>query len=192
MWCQRAILAHLLFPYSSHSLLQGMFPTQGLNLGLLHSRWTLYHLVQLSDKLKLVSEHLSIHSWSSEEKERSEFALSWELSGKRNSCPPAYLLPLCVTQCPRHLSVCYCKPCKLSPLPKRKVHRRVDWTWVSEQRRLDFNISSTFSLQYKLLGLCDLQFFQNTGLAKKFIWVFLYHLTETSQNFCEDEMKSYI
>ena len=26
------------------SLLQGIFPTQGLNLGLLHSRWLLYHL----------------------------------------------------------------------------------------------------------------------------------------------------
>ena len=27
-----------------HALLQGIFPTQGLNPGLLHSRWTLYHL----------------------------------------------------------------------------------------------------------------------------------------------------
>ena len=28
----------------SHSLLQGIFPTQGLNLGLLHCRQILYHL----------------------------------------------------------------------------------------------------------------------------------------------------
>ena len=27
-----------------HSLLQGIFPTQGPNLGLLHCRWTLYYL----------------------------------------------------------------------------------------------------------------------------------------------------
>ena len=27
-----------------HSLLQGIFPTQGMNLGLLHCRWILYHL----------------------------------------------------------------------------------------------------------------------------------------------------
>ena len=29
---------------SCHSLLQGIFPTRGSNLGLLHSRWILYHL----------------------------------------------------------------------------------------------------------------------------------------------------
>ena len=28
----------------SHSLLQGIFPTQGLNLGLLHCRWIFYSL----------------------------------------------------------------------------------------------------------------------------------------------------
>ena len=28
----------------SHSLLQGLFPTQGSNPGLLHCRWILYHL----------------------------------------------------------------------------------------------------------------------------------------------------
>ena len=28
----------------SHSLLQGIFPTQGSNPGLLHCRWILYHL----------------------------------------------------------------------------------------------------------------------------------------------------
>ena len=28
----------------SHSLLQGIFPTQGLNPGLLHCRWILYRL----------------------------------------------------------------------------------------------------------------------------------------------------
>ena len=27
-----------------HAFLQGIFPTQGLNSGLLHCRWTLYHL----------------------------------------------------------------------------------------------------------------------------------------------------
>ena len=29
-----------------HALLQGVFPTQGLNPGLLHCRWILYHLSQ--------------------------------------------------------------------------------------------------------------------------------------------------
>ena len=36
-----------------HFLLQGIFPTQGLNLGLLHCRWILYHLshiVNISQK----------------------------------------------------------------------------------------------------------------------------------------------
>ena len=28
----------------SHALLQGIFPTQGLNLGFLHCRWILYQL----------------------------------------------------------------------------------------------------------------------------------------------------
>ena len=40
----------LLFPSTvgvgSHSILQGIFPTQGLNPGLLHSRQILYHLSQ--------------------------------------------------------------------------------------------------------------------------------------------------
>ena len=46
-------LSRLLCPWSSqgkdaragcHSLLQGIFLTQGLNLGFLHCRWILYHL----------------------------------------------------------------------------------------------------------------------------------------------------
>ena len=46
-------LARLLCPWvfpgkntipGNHSLLQEIFPTQGLNLGLLHCRWILYHL----------------------------------------------------------------------------------------------------------------------------------------------------
>ena len=44
----------------SHSLLQGIFPTQGLNLGLLHCRQILYHLShQGSPKFQ---KGLSIHS----------------------------------------------------------------------------------------------------------------------------------
>ena len=35
-----------------HFLLQGIFPTQGLNLGLLHCRQTLYHLSHQGSKLK--------------------------------------------------------------------------------------------------------------------------------------------
>ena len=33
-----------------HSLLQGIFPTQGLNLGLPHCRWILYHLSHQGSK----------------------------------------------------------------------------------------------------------------------------------------------
>ena len=36
--------ARLLCPWNSHSLLQGIFPTQGSNPGLQHCRWILYHL----------------------------------------------------------------------------------------------------------------------------------------------------
>ena len=41
----------------SHSLLQGIFPTQGLNLGLLHCRPIIYHL---SHKLSPVRKHFLI------------------------------------------------------------------------------------------------------------------------------------
>ena len=33
-------------------LLQGIFPTQGLNLGLLHGKWILYHLSHWTSNLK--------------------------------------------------------------------------------------------------------------------------------------------
>ena len=36
-----------------HALLQGIFPTQGLNLGLLHCRWILYHLSHQGSQEKL-------------------------------------------------------------------------------------------------------------------------------------------
>ena len=36
-----------------HALLQGIFPTQGLNLGLLHCRQILYHLSYLGSPLDL-------------------------------------------------------------------------------------------------------------------------------------------
>ena len=45
-----------------HFLLQRIFPTQGLNLGLLHCRQTLYHLSHqgshLEDLLNQTAEHL--------------------------------------------------------------------------------------------------------------------------------------
>ena len=37
----------------SHSLLQGIFLTQGLNLGLLHGRWILYHLSHQGSPLSI-------------------------------------------------------------------------------------------------------------------------------------------
>ena len=56
--------ARLLCPWDSpgrnigvgccHSLFQGIFPTQGLNLDLLHCRWILYQLSQYILKPKLV------------------------------------------------------------------------------------------------------------------------------------------
>ena len=56
-----------------HSLLQGIFLTQGFNLGLLHYRWTLYHLSHQgsplipyfcldSVSLSLFSPHFTPHS----------------------------------------------------------------------------------------------------------------------------------
>ena len=45
-----------------HSLLQGIFPTQGSNPGLLHCRQTLYHL-SLQENLYLLDLHHSIPSW---------------------------------------------------------------------------------------------------------------------------------
>ena len=53
LWCRGLYLIRLLRPWNSpskntgvgcHSLLQGIFPTQGLNPGLLHCRRTLYCL----------------------------------------------------------------------------------------------------------------------------------------------------
>ena len=53
LWPHGLQIVRLLFPYNSpgkntgvgcHSLLQGLFPTQGLNPGLLHCRHVLYHL----------------------------------------------------------------------------------------------------------------------------------------------------
>ena len=40
-----------------HALLQGIFPTQGLNPGLTHGRWILYHLGHQGS----VHTHMSIH-----------------------------------------------------------------------------------------------------------------------------------
>ena len=40
-----------------HSLLQGIFPTQGLNLGLLHCRQILYHLTHQGSKYHFYSQH---------------------------------------------------------------------------------------------------------------------------------------
>ena len=44
-----------------HALLQGIFPTQGLNLGLAHYRWILYHLSHQGSPtiLKWVAEPFS-------------------------------------------------------------------------------------------------------------------------------------
>ena len=44
-----------------HALLQGIFPTQGLNLGLAHYRWILYHLSHQRSPtiLKWVAKHFS-------------------------------------------------------------------------------------------------------------------------------------
>ena len=46
-----------------HALLQGIFPTQGSNPGLLHCRWILYHLIHLWDPAKLESYHLKMHQY---------------------------------------------------------------------------------------------------------------------------------
>ena len=46
-----------------HALLQGIFPTQGSNPGLLHCRWILYHLIHLWDPAKLESHHLKMHQY---------------------------------------------------------------------------------------------------------------------------------
>ena len=39
----------------SHSLLQGIFPTQGSNLGLLHCMWVLYHLSHQESPRQILS-----------------------------------------------------------------------------------------------------------------------------------------
>ena len=66
LWPHGLLLARLVGPWDSpgkntgvhsHSLLQGIFPTQGLNLGLLHCRQILYHLsYQGSPKEQVRSE----------------------------------------------------------------------------------------------------------------------------------------
>lgn len=52
--------------------------------------------VQLSYQVKLTSEHLSTDPWCLDERERSEFALFWWCSGRRNDYPPASPSPPCV------------------------------------------------------------------------------------------------
>ena len=46
-----------------HALLQGIFPTQGLNAGLLHGRWILYH-VSHQEALEISTGHFSYYGES--------------------------------------------------------------------------------------------------------------------------------
>ena len=63
--------ARLLCPWNSpgkntgvgcHSLLQGIFPTQGLNLGLSHCRWILYCLTHQESPVTMVGTQL-MNKW---------------------------------------------------------------------------------------------------------------------------------
>ena len=51
----------------SHSPLQGIFPTQGLNPGLLNCRWIIYHLIFRDGNSKILVYQLP---WIKEEKKR--------------------------------------------------------------------------------------------------------------------------
>ena len=48
-----------------HFLLQGIFPTQGSNLGLLHCRQTLNHLSHQGSPETLFSQHFKVPVWGS-------------------------------------------------------------------------------------------------------------------------------
>ena len=47
-----------------HSLLQGIFPTQGLNLGFLHCRQILYHLSHQGSQPHPAFQAQSLHHWT--------------------------------------------------------------------------------------------------------------------------------
>ena len=60
-----------------HFLLQGIFPTQGLNQGLPHCRQTLYHLSHQGSQMSL--KHQPKHTEQLDTKTRSIYMLSIEL-----------------------------------------------------------------------------------------------------------------
>ena len=63
-----------------HALLQGIFPTQGLNSGLLHCRWILYHLSHQGSlcpsTLRYKKRCIHIHTTKSNARLQCSFQLS--------------------------------------------------------------------------------------------------------------------
>ena len=57
-----------------HALFQGIFPTQGLNPGLLHCRWTLYHLSHQGSPLSYYGQNTNIRAPFLQ----SRIPMSWE------------------------------------------------------------------------------------------------------------------
>ena len=86
------ILQARILGLGSHSLLQGIFPTQGLNLGLLHCRWILYHLSHRRSPISSICSHtdgkvLSSHVFTAEiyqlmEQQKSQNLRSTHKAGK--------------------------------------------------------------------------------------------------------------
>ena len=54
----------------NHSLLQGIFPTQGLNPGLLHYRQILYCLSQPGKPIRKIKSYINAHLWNLEKQYR--------------------------------------------------------------------------------------------------------------------------
>ena len=72
-----------------HSLLQGIFPTQGSNLGLLHCRQILYHLSHREAHC-LSSQHKASTSWQEYPSSFTEHTLViplWGMRSERQRCP---------------------------------------------------------------------------------------------------------
>ena len=64
---------------SSHSLLQGIFPAQGSNLGLLHCRQILYHMIHQEDPNLKRYMHPNVHCsniYNSQDMEATEMYIS--------------------------------------------------------------------------------------------------------------------
>ena len=129
-----------------HSFLQGIFPTQGSNPGLLHCRQILYHLSQQESPHFFIAEDLlakriSLHYWE-----------NWNNTGKKSSLP-FFPFTLRWTSLER-LEEKFGDPSKGSDDPSRPVWS-IEWTVWKKKKKNQLKagwVLHTWSLKSKECG----------------------------------------